>query len=168
MVAKDKLMKEPNTPPEQIYKPVFRRAIFSVGFLMRYFNFSMPEVYGANAVGNGLYSLTSKIQGLPIIFQNFPVERLSSSICHEVFETLFFFLGCNIISIRREILSAIGFFCVTNDEYLIKSDLREYYNHLLSSDIDHNDMKITVLQNIFTYLVEQENRMTRNDEDCKY
>lgn len=53
MVAKDKLEKEPDTPTEQIYKPVFRRAIFSVGILMRYFNFSLPEVYGANSSGTG-------------------------------------------------------------------------------------------------------------------
>lgn len=79
-----------------------------------------------------------------------------------------YFLNCNIKPIRREILQAIGYFCVTNDEYLTKPELKDFYNYLLSHDGDQNDMKITVLKNILLYLMEEENKMTRNDKDCKF
>lgn len=46
--AKDLLMKNPNIATEQIYNPVFRRGIFTVGLLMRYFDFSRPDVNGSN------------------------------------------------------------------------------------------------------------------------
>lgn len=71
-------------------------------------------------------------------------------------------------NIRHEILQAIGYFCVTNDEYLTKIELKEFYNHLLSNLNGENQMKITVLKNILIYLVEQEQKMTRNDEDCEF
>lgn len=41
-------MKNPNVPIEHIYNPVFRRGIFTVGLLMRYFDFSRPDVNGSN------------------------------------------------------------------------------------------------------------------------
>lgn len=46
--SKDLLMKNPNVSTEQIYNPVFRRGIFTVGLLMRYFDFSRPDVNGSN------------------------------------------------------------------------------------------------------------------------
>lgn len=94
-------------------------------------------------------------------------DRLPRTICHEVFETLFYFLDCHNANIRRDILNAIGQFCVTNDEYLTKPELKEYYNHLLNNLSDENQMKITVLKNIFIYLMDQEQKMTRQDEDCE-
>lgn len=41
-------MKNPNVSTDQIYNPVFRRGIFTVGLLMRYFDFSRPDVNGSN------------------------------------------------------------------------------------------------------------------------
>lgn len=41
-------MRNPNVAIEQIYNPVFRRGIFTVGLLMRYFDFSRPDVNGSN------------------------------------------------------------------------------------------------------------------------
>lgn len=49
--TKDKLIKDPDTPADQIYKPVFRRGIFTVGLLTRYFDFNLPEINGANSEG---------------------------------------------------------------------------------------------------------------------
>jgi cohesin loading factor subunit SCC2 len=80
---------------------------------------------------------------------------------------LFYFLNCNIQQLQREILQALGHFCVTNAEYLTKQDMRDYFNYLLNRSCDHNDLKITVLKNILMYLMEEENKMTRNDKDCK-
>lgn len=98
---------------------------------------------------------------------SFPLDRLSPSICDEIFETLLFFLNSNIQPIQREILQALGYFCVTNCEYLTRVELREYYNHLLSNLSDQNELKIMVLKNILQYLMEEEIKMTKNDKDCK-
>jgi cohesin loading factor subunit SCC2 len=95
------------------------------------------------------------------------LDRLSPTICDEIFETLFYFLNSNIQPIQREILQALGYFCVTNCEYLTRSELKEYYNHLLSNLSDQNELKIMVLKNILLYLMEEELKMTRNDKDCK-
>jgi cohesin loading factor subunit SCC2 len=46
-------------------------------------------------------------------------------------------------------------------------ELREYYNHVLSNLSAQNELKIMVLKNILLYLMEEENKMTRNDKDCK-
>lgn len=69
--------------------------------------------------------------------------------------------------LQREILQALGHFCVTNAEYLTRQDLRDYYNHLLNRMCDQNDLKIVVLKNVLMYLMEEEMKMTRNDKDCK-
>lgn len=69
--------------------------------------------------------------------------------------------------LQREILQALGHFCVTNAEYLTRQDLRDYYNYLLNRSCGQNDLKIVVLKNILMYLMEEENKMTRNDKDCK-
>jgi hypothetical protein len=95
------------------------------------------------------------------------LDRLSPNICDEVFETLFFFLNSNIQPLQREILQALGYFCVTNCEYLTRQEIRDYYNYLLGRICDQNELKIMVLKNILLYLMEEENKMTRNDKDCK-
>jgi cohesin loading factor subunit SCC2 len=95
------------------------------------------------------------------------LDRLSPNICDEIFETLFYFLKSNIQPIQREILQALGYFCVTNCEYLTRLELREFYNHLLSNYCCQNELKKMVLKNILLYLMEEEMKMTRNDKDCK-
>jgi cohesin loading factor subunit SCC2 len=44
--SKEKLISVPNFPIEHIYKPLFRRSLFTVGLITRYFDFKEPEVYG--------------------------------------------------------------------------------------------------------------------------
>lgn len=95
-------------------------------------------------------------------------DRLSPSICDEVFDTLFYFLNSNIQPLQREILQALGYFCVTNCEYLTRQEIRDYYNYLLGRICDQNELKIMVLKNVLLYLMEEENKMTRNDKDCKF
>jgi hypothetical protein len=46
--TKERLQKNANLPAEQIYTPVFRRGIFTVGLLMRFFDFSRADVNGSN------------------------------------------------------------------------------------------------------------------------
>jgi hypothetical protein len=72
-------------------------------------------------------------------------DRLSPNICNEVFETLFLFLDSNIQPLQREILQAIGYFYVTNCEYLTRKEIRDYYyNYLLSRVCNQNELKIMV------------------------
>jgi cohesin loading factor subunit SCC2 len=142
--TKERMIRDPNLPSEQIYTPVFRRGIFTVGLLMRFFDFSRVDVNGSNTNER---------------------NRLSPNICDEIFETLLYFLNSNIQPIQREILQALGYFCVTNCEYLTRPELREYYNHLLSNLSDQNELKIMVLKNILLYLMEEEIKMTKNDKE---
>jgi hypothetical protein len=97
----------------------------------------------------------------------FVLDRLSPKICDEVFETLFYFLNSNMQPLQREILQALGYFCVTNCEYLTRQEIKDYYNYLLSRICEQNELKIMVLKNVLLYLMEEENKMTRNDKDCK-
>jgi cohesin loading factor subunit SCC2 len=162
--SKTLLMRNPNVSIDQIYNPVFRRGIFTVGLLMRYFDFSRPDVNGSNTMEKSRFT-PSGVSFLLIPLP--PTDRLSSDICNEVFDTLFFFLNSNIQPLQREILTALGYFCVTNCEYLTRQEIRDYYNYLLGRICDQNELKITVLKNILLYLMEEENKMTRNDKDCE-
>lgn len=163
--TKERLQKNVNLPAEQIYTPVFRRGIFTVGLLMRFFDFSRADVNGSNTNER---SEIFKLNCFDYYFtKKYFLDRLSSTICDEIFETLFYFLNVQIQPIQREILQALGYFCVTNCEYLTRTELREYYNHVLSNLSAQNELKIMVLKNILLYLMEEENKMTRNDKDCK-
>uniref|UniRef100_A0A182MB19 Nipped-B protein n=1 Tax=Anopheles culicifacies TaxID=139723 RepID=A0A182MB19_9DIPT len=147
---KDKLASDPSIPIEQYFRPQFRRSIFTVGLIMRYFDFRLPEVYGAPKSGED-----SSNQG----------STLPANICEDVFATLAFFLSCDHSEICKEALTSMGNFCVKNYEYLMKVELRDYYNYLLTQDKVLTDMKITVLKNILMYLTEAENQMVRNDKE---
>lgn len=45
--TKERLEKNSKVPADQIYTPVFRRGIFTVGLLMRFFDFSRSKVNGS-------------------------------------------------------------------------------------------------------------------------
>uniref|UniRef100_A0A182VUI9 Nipped-B protein n=1 Tax=Anopheles minimus TaxID=112268 RepID=A0A182VUI9_9DIPT len=147
---KDKLATDTSIPIEQYFRPQFRRSIFTVGLIMRYFDFRLPEVYGAPKIGED-----SSSQG----------STLPANICEDVFATLAFFLSCDHSEICKEALTSMGNFCVKNYEYLMKVELRDYYIYLLTQDKVLTDMKITVLKNILMYLTEAENQMVRNDKE---
>uniref|UniRef100_A0A182K7J1 Nipped-B protein n=1 Tax=Anopheles christyi TaxID=43041 RepID=A0A182K7J1_9DIPT len=147
---KDKLVSDPSIPIEQYFRPQFRRSIFTVGLIMRYFDFQLPEVYGVPKAGED-----SSNQG----------STLPANICEEVFATLAFFLSCDHSEICKEALTSMGNFCVKNYEYLMKVELRDYYNYLLTQEKVLTDMKITVLKNILMYLTEEENQMVRKDKE---
>ncbi|XP_058126346.1 nipped-B protein [Anopheles ziemanni] len=148
---KEKLTSSKNSIPiEQFFRPQFRRSIFTVGLIMRYFDFKLPEVYGAQDSSQDAGS-----QG----------STLPANICEDVFDTLAFFLSCAHSEICKEALTSMGNFCVKNYEYLMKAELRDYYNYLLTQDTVLTNMKITVLKNILMYLTEEENKMVRNDKE---
>lgn len=174
---KDKLVSDPSIPIEQYFRPQFRRSIFTVGLIMRYFDFQQPEVYGAPKPGED----SSNQGNLPrpscfpllvllilLVYVCIAGSTLPANICEDVFATLAFFLSCDHSEICKEALTSMGNFCVKNYEYLMKVELRDYYNYLLTQDKVLTDMKITVLKNILMYLTEEENQMVRKDKECKW
>ncbi|KAL1383988.1 hypothetical protein pipiens_001359 [Culex pipiens pipiens] len=144
LVSSKKLLSESAIPIEQLYRPQFRRSIYTVGLIMRYFDFKQPDVYGGAEDAQG---------------------ALPANICDDVYNTLAFFLSCSHSEICKETLLSMGNFCVKNYEYLTKTELREYYNYLLTQDTVLTEMKINVLKNILMYLTEEENKMVRNDKE---
>ncbi|XP_063699884.1 nipped-B protein [Culicoides brevitarsis] len=141
--SRKKLETDPNFPLAKIFSPMFRRSIYTIGLLLRHFDFKNVEVYGNNG----------------------KEDNLPPSICTDVFDAFAFFFNCDNIDIRRQTLISLGHFCVQNYEFLSKSELKEVYIYLLSQPGVQTDIKIQVLRNILMYLTEEEQIMVRRDKD---
>ncbi|KAL9928533.1 nipped-B cohesin loading factor isoform 2-T4 [Glossina fuscipes fuscipes] len=133
---------------DEIYTPMFRRSLFTIGILMRYFDFKAPHVIG-DASGGGF----------------------SVTICDDAFECLMFFTHCSNCEIRKQALIALGSFCVMNDDYLIRSELKQFYCDILRSDKTEPGIKIICMRNIWIYLTESEmcmyNKEKEWEKQCK-
>ncbi|KAL7739362.1 hypothetical protein ACLKA6_003968 [Drosophila palustris] len=126
---------------DHIYTPSFRRSLFTIGILMRYFDFKSPNTLGESN------------NGLP------------ASICDNVFECLMFFCGCSNHEIRKQALISLGSFCVMNDDYLTRSELKQFYCDLLSSSSNDGGIKIICMRNIWIYLTESEMFMHNKEKE---
>ncbi|KRF81724.1 nipped-B protein isoform X1 [Drosophila virilis] len=126
---------------DNIYTPSFRRSLFTIGILMRYFDFKSPIALGESS------------NGLP------------ASICDNVFECLMFFCGCSNHEIRKQALISLGSFCVMNDDYLTRSELKQFYCDLLSSSSNDAGTKIICMRNIWIYLTESEMFMHNKEKE---
>ncbi|KAK2582564.1 hypothetical protein KPH14_004854 [Odynerus spinipes] len=127
--------KDPANPMLLKYRPFFRRALFTVGLLLRHFNFTDPEV----------------------------IEGLADNIKDQVFETLNYFVHQDNDDIRHFTLSAIGSLCIRHYEFMLVPELKELYHNLLTSENALVHMRIQVLNNIEIYLQEEEKRMIKQD-----
>ncbi|KYM86618.1 Nipped-B-like protein [Atta colombica] len=127
--------KDPNNPMLIRCRPFFRRALFTVGLLLRHFNFMDPEV----------------------------IEGLADNIKDQVFETLSYFVHLDNDDIRHFTLSAIGSLCIRHYEFMMLPELKELYHNLLTSEYALVHMRIQVLNNIEVYLQEEEKRMIKQD-----
>lgn len=127
--------RDPTNPMLLKYRPFFRRALFTVGLLLRHFNFMDPEV----------------------------IEGLADNIKDQVFETLNYFVHLDNDDIRHFTLSAIGSLCIRHYEFMMLPELKELYHHLLTSEHALVHMRIQVLNNIEVYLQEEEKRMIKQD-----
>ncbi|EDW28358.1 GL18991 [Drosophila persimilis] len=130
-----------NCSADNIYTPSFRRSLFTIGILMRYFDFKSPIALGET---NG---------GLP------------ASICDDVFECLMFFCRCSNQEIRKQALISLGSFCVLNDDYLTRSELKQFYCDLLNSTTSDGGIKIICMRNIWIYLTESEMFMHNKEKE---
>lgn len=118
-------------------RPQFRRALFIVGLLLRHFDFTDPLV----------------------------IEGLAPDIKDQVFATLMFFLQLDDDDFQSHTLKALGSVCVRHYEFMLQAELKEFYHYLLTSEIASLDMKADVLRNIEMYLLEEEQRMIRQDKE---
>ncbi|XP_055853643.1 nipped-B protein isoform X3 [Episyrphus balteatus] len=137
--SRDQVAKN-NYSIDSIYTPIFRRSLFTIGILMRYFDFKSPKVLGE---GSGF----------------------SPQICDEVFECLMFFTQCANNDIRKQALIALGSFCVMNDDYLTRNELKKFYCDLLQSENIDACIKIICMRNIWIYLTESEIYMHNKEKD---
>ncbi|XP_041977480.1 nipped-B protein [Aricia agestis] len=118
-------------------RPQFRRALFIVGLLLRYFDFT----------------------------DNTVIEGLSSDIKEQVYSTLMFFVSLEDEDFVSHTLKALGSVCVRHYEFMLRPDLKEFYHQLLTSELAPIEMKADVLRNIEMYLQEEEQRMIRQDKE---
>ncbi|XP_039148233.1 nipped-B protein isoform X3 [Drosophila simulans] len=130
-----------NNSVDNIYTPSFRRSLFTIGILMRYFDFKSPIALGETN------------DGLPV------------SICEDVFHCLMFFCRCTNQEIRKQALISLGSFCVLNDGYLTRSELKNLYCEILSSIANDAGFKIICMRNIWIYLTESEMFMHNKEKE---
>ncbi|XP_043483763.1 nipped-B-like protein [Leptopilina heterotoma] len=133
---KSKYEKDPDHPILLKYRPFFRRALFTVGLLLRHFDFTDAEV----------------IQGLP------------ENIKDQVFDTLSYFVHVDNEDIKLFTLKSIGSLCIRHYEFMMLDEIKELYHYLLTSDVASDNMRIQVLNNIEIYLQEEETRMIKQDQ----
>lgn len=118
-------------------RPQFRRSLFTVGLLLRHFDFTDPKV----------------IEGLP------------EEIKEQVYTTLMFFVNLDDEDFVTHTLKSLGSVCVRHYEFMLRPELKEFYHQLLTSDHAPIEMKADVLHNIEMYLQEEEQRMIRQDKE---
>ncbi|GAB0086695.1 Nipped-B protein [Sergentomyia squamirostris] len=141
--CKERAEQNPNFSLEMAFKSAgFRRSIFIIGLLMRYFDFNVPDVYGEGSR-----------------------NALPAKICDEVFDIFMYYVVCNNLDIRKEILSSLGYFCVKNYEYLTMPQLKDFYRDLLTSETVQTDIKVNVVKNILLYLNEEDQRMDQQEKE---
>ncbi|XP_063378553.1 nipped-B-like protein [Cydia fagiglandana] len=118
-------------------RPQFRRSLFIVGLLLRYFDFTDPKV----------------------------IDGLAIDIKEQLFTTLMFFVGLEDEDFVSHTLKALGSVCVRHYEFMLRPELKEFYHQLLTSDLAPIEMKADVLRNVEMYLQEEEQRMIRQDKE---
>lgn len=78
-----------------------------------------------------------------------------------------FFVGLDDEDFVSNTLKALGSVCVRHYELMLRADLKDFYHQLLTSSLAPIEMKADVLKNIEMYLQEEEQRMIRQDKECK-
>lgn len=113
----------------------FRRSLFIVGLILRYFDFKNVEV-----TGEKLLDIKDKIYSMFI-----------------------YFLQQDDDDIQGNTLKAMGSICIRHYEFMLEDELKCFYHRMLTSDEVPLKMKSEVLYNIESYLTEEESRMIQQD-----
>ena len=125
--------------------PFFRRSLFTVGLLLRHFDFTQEELYAGLEWGADTKMM--------------------------VFESIYYFLTHESYDVQNATLQALGFICIRHYDLMMDERLKQKYISILvsrnHSSKSSTDQKMTVLNNIETYLVEEEVRMIAQDKKWK-
>ena len=65
-------------------------------------------------------------------------------------------------------LQALGFMCIRHYELMMGPRLKDLYHMLLLDQSVSTKLRIQTLQNVETYLQEEEIRMIKQDQECEY
>jgi len=85
----------------------------------------------------------------------------------QVFEILLYFVDHGSLDVRLYALKAIGASCVRYGDYMLNAQMTELYHRLLTQETDEESMRIQVVQNIETYLREEDANMAASEQNCK-
>ena len=91
-----------------------------------------------------------------------------SETVEEVFRTMFYFMRHNRREIQLDALHAIGFVCVRHHKFMLESKLKRLYIDILTQEFYPEQHKIKVLNNIESFLIEEEADMIRKDKLCTF
>ena len=102
------------------------------------------------------------------MFSNGDIAFLcQEDITEQVFDTLMYFMDQTDPSIRHYTLQALGFVCIRHYELMMGTRLKQLYHTLLLDQSVNTTLRIQTLQNIESYLQEEEVRMIKQDQECK-
>jgi len=141
-----------NDPQDQRLEkatPFFRRSLFTVGLLLRYFDFGKEELYAGLEWG--------------------------SETKNAVFDALYYFLDHENVHIQNATLQALGYVCIRHYDFMMDDRLKLRYISILTKGVSSTQTTtqtdtahvLQVLNNIETYLVEEEIRMMQLDKNWK-
>ncbi|XP_050529053.1 nipped-B-like protein isoform X2 [Daktulosphaira vitifoliae] len=133
-----KLHQDQCTNPQTLIplRPIFRRSIYIVGLMLRFFDFSDKEVYG---------------------------DTYPENIRNIIYDMMSYFMHVNEEDTKLFALKAIGSICIRHYDFMLSQDLMNVYLNILSNDHASNTMKSQILNNIEVYLEEEEKRMIKQD-----
>lgn len=78
-----------------------------------------------------------------------------------------YFMDLPDMNLRYYTLQALGFVCIRHCELMRGNRLQQLYHMMLLDPSVNTQLRIQTLQNIETYLQEEEVRMIKQDQECK-
>jgi len=143
--------KDPTDPRLAKATPFFRRSLFTVGLLLRHFDFTQEDLY------TGL--------------------EWGSETKMAVFEAIYYFMDHDSPDIQNATIQALGYISIRHYDLMLDERLKQRYISILTNHQHPTQHKIQrdiptlhvlqVLNNIETYLVEEEIRMMKLDKKWK-
>jgi cohesin loading factor subunit SCC2 len=87
---------------------------------------------------------------------------------NQVFETMMYFVNQPNYDVQFYTLQAIGSLCIRHYDFMLGPELKTLYHMILTDDSVQVPMRTQVLNNIEIYLQEEERRMIKQDQECKF
>ncbi|CAG0895763.1 unnamed protein product, partial [Darwinula stevensoni] len=132
-----KSSQEQNPGDNRLSRNMFFRSLYTVGLLMRHFDYRDPNVRC----------------GLP------------DGIMEEVVNTLMYFMHLTDGDIQRFALQALGSMCIRHYDIMLLQECKDIYTTVLTHEDEPIPLKVQVLNNLETFLHEEEVRMMKMDQE---